>query len=274
MTWHAKALTTSYLTGPGGGVRTEEEGDDAFPYTTASWYFLDMVDVMAPPDTIVVCAFGDSITDGTNTTMNGDDRWPDVLSRRLHAIHGSRVSVVNAGIGGNQVVGPENYAASPIPGGPSALSRLERDVLALSGLTSVIWLEGINDFGAANASPEAVAQGFEEGVKRLRAKGVSRVVGATLTSALGATNGTHGTAEVDAKRQKLNAWIRSAAIFDGVADFDAVTIDKTTGSIRAELIPNSTVGGAGDMLHPNRVGYLAMGNAIDPKLLVPTAAKR
>ena len=29
-----------------------------------------------------------------------------------------------------------------------------------------------------------------------------------------------------------------------------------------------------DLLHPNRVGYLAMGNAIDPKLLVPAAAKR
>ena len=35
-------------------------------------------------------AFGDSITDGTASTMNGDDRWPDVLSRRLQAIYGNR----------------------------------------------------------------------------------------------------------------------------------------------------------------------------------------
>jgi lysophospholipase L1-like esterase len=272
MTWHAKALATSYVTAPGGGARTAEEGDDAFPFTTTSWYFLDAVDVMAPADTIVVCAFGDSITDGTNTTLNGDDRWPDVLSRRLRAAYGPRVSVINAGIGGNQVIGPESYTpASPIPGGPSALSRLERDVLALSGVSTVIWLEGINDFGAGKASAEAVIQGMQEGVKRLRARGVTRVIGATLTSALGATNGTHGTPEVDQKRQALNTWIRGSGVFDGVADFDAATIDKSTGSIRPEFIPNVTVGGAGDLLHPNRVGYLAMANAIDLKLLVPAA---
>jgi lysophospholipase L1-like esterase len=269
MTWHAKALTTSYVTPPGAGAHGAEESDNAFPYTTASWFFLDAVDMMAPADTIVICAFGDSITDGTNTTMNGDDRWPDVLSRRLHAAYGTRVSVVNQGIGGNQVLGPENYIAAPIPGGPSALSRLERDVFGLSGLTTVIWLEGINDFGAANATAEAVGQGMQEGVKRMRAKGVRRVIGATLTSALGATNGTHGTPEVDQKRQALNAWIRTSGVFDGVVDFDAATIDKATGSIRPEFIPNSTIGGAGDFLHPNRAGYQAMANAIDLKLLIP-----
>ena len=53
-----------------------------------------------------IVAFGDSITDGTGTTINGDDRWPDVLSRRLHAAYGDGFVVVNQGIGGNQVVGP------------------------------------------------------------------------------------------------------------------------------------------------------------------------
>ena len=70
----------------------------------------------------VIVAFGDSITDGTATTINGDDRWPDVLGRRL----GGRWSVVNAGIGGNQVVGPREYSPQkPFAGGPSALARLE-----------------------------------------------------------------------------------------------------------------------------------------------------
>ena len=85
---------------------------------------------MAPADTVVVACFGDSITDGTASTLNGDDRWPDVLSRRLHAKYGARVSVVNAGIGGNQVLGPAAYSPkTPFAGGPSALDRLERDVL-------------------------------------------------------------------------------------------------------------------------------------------------
>ena len=68
MTWHAKALQTSYLSRPRSGAHTSDEDDAAFPFTTTSWYFLDAVDVMAPADTVVVCAFGDSITDGTLST--------------------------------------------------------------------------------------------------------------------------------------------------------------------------------------------------------------
>src|SRR4029434_2047944 len=110
MTWHAKALTTSYLSQPGAGAHGNEETDEAFPFTTTSWYFLDAVDVWGPQDTLVVAALGDSITDGSLSTLNGDDRWVDFLSRRLHDLLGTRVSVVNQGIGGNQVVGPATYS--------------------------------------------------------------------------------------------------------------------------------------------------------------------
>src|SRR6516165_1931879 len=87
MTWHAKALTTSYLTAPGAGSKGKADDEAAFPYSTASWFFLDAVEMMAPANSFAIVAFGDSITDGTASTMNGDDRWPDVLSRRLHAVH-------------------------------------------------------------------------------------------------------------------------------------------------------------------------------------------
>jgi hypothetical protein len=67
-----------------------------------------------------------------------------VLARRLHAAYGSAVAVVNAGSGGNQVIGPPEYSAQkPFAGQPSARDRLERDVLGRSGGTAVIWLEGI-----------------------------------------------------------------------------------------------------------------------------------
>jgi hypothetical protein len=60
--------------------------------------------------------------------------------------------VVNAGIGGNRITGPTPYdPKTPFAGGPSALDRLERDVLSLSGLATVIWLEGINDLSSAPA---------------------------------------------------------------------------------------------------------------------------
>ena len=57
-------------------------------------------------------ALGDSITDGTASTMNGDDRWPDVLLQRLHAqVYFYHIAVVDAGIGGNQVIGPAQLLA-------------------------------------------------------------------------------------------------------------------------------------------------------------------
>jgi lysophospholipase L1-like esterase len=271
MTWHAKALQTSYVTPPGAGARGAEEGEHAFPFSTASWFFLDAVDMMAPAGTPVIVGFGDSITDGTASTMNGDDRWPDVLWRRLLASAGRPVAVVNAGIGGNQVAGPAQYGPStPFPGGPSALMRLERDVISLSGVTAVIWLEGINDFSRnGNATLEAVRDGMQQGVKRLREEipGV-RVIGATVTSALGSSSAAHGHAEQDEKRRALNAFIRDSGTFDDVADFDAAVLDRASGGLRAEMVPESTTGGPGDKLHPNRAGYLAMANSIDLRMLL------
>jgi len=262
MTWHAKALQSSYVTLPGAGSKGNDESEAAFPFATASWYFIDAVDMAAPAELAVIVAFGDSITDGTASTINGDDRWPDVLARRLNG----RWVVVNAGIGGNQVIGPPEYSPQkPFPGGPAALHRLERDVLALSGVKAVIWLEGTNDFSKnGNADADAVIAGMREGVGRIRAKipGVI-VIGATLTSALGSTSAAHGFELQDEKRKKLNAFIRTSGVFDGVADFDRATTDPQTGGMKAEFIPDNTVGGPGDKLHPNRMGYQAMGMAID-----------
>ena len=276
MTWHAKALQTSYVSMPGASAKSQDESESVFPISTTSWYFLDALDMRAPSDAYAIVAFGDSITDGTLSTLNGDDRWPDVLARRLHAVRGNRVSVVNAGIGGNQVVGPKEYSTqAPFPGGPSAVSRLERDVLSLSGVSAVIWLEGINDFSKnGNATVEAVQAGMKKAVGRIRARipGV-RVSGATLTPAVCANNPNHGFPEQDEKRKALNEFIRASGVFDGVADFDKVIVDPATGAMKPEFVHNTTVGGAGDNLHPNRLGYVAMGMAIDLGLVAPAAAK-
>ena len=266
MTWHAKALQTSYVTAPGAGAKGDDESEGAFAYSTTSWYFVDAVEMTAPKAVRTVVTFGDSITDGTGSTINGDDRWPDVLSRRLHAAYPGKFSVVNQGIGGNRVATPLDYKAAPIGGGPSALDRLERDVLSLPNVGVVIWLEGINDFGSG-ASVESVTAGVREGVRRMRAKlpGV-RIYMGTLTSALNSTP-THGTAEVEAKRLAFNRFVKTAGIFDGVVDFAAATLDAKTGELRAEFQPNSSTGGPGDKLHPNRAGYLAMGGAINLKMI-------
>ena len=275
-TWHAKGMQTSYISAQGSGSLGEAEEEDAFPNSTTSWFFVDALDVQAPADTRVVVCFGDSITDGTDSTLNGDDRWPDVLGRRLRAA-GVHYSVVNAGIGGNQVVGPAEYGpAKPIAGGPSALSRLERDVTGLSGVTHVIWLEGINDLSTnGKATPEQVIAGLKEGVARLRAKlPAVHVIGATLTSIVGTTSAAHTEPEVERNRQVVNEFIRdNKGLFDGVVDFDRATSDGPGSAMRPEFIPGSTVGGPGDGLHPNRAGYLAMGGTVDLRLLTGPLAR-
>src|SRR5262249_18066187 len=121
MTWHAKALQTSYVTAPAARRKGADQAEAAFPYSTSSWFCLDAIDMNAPSTTPVVIAFGDSITDGTASTMNGDDRWPDVLARRMQQAFGpNRVAVLNSGIGGNQVAGPAEYGSDkPFPGGPA-----------------------------------------------------------------------------------------------------------------------------------------------------------
>ncbi len=270
MTWHAKGLTTSYVTAPGAGAHGAEEDEASFAYSTTSWYFLDAIDMKVAPETQLIVAFGDSLTDGTGSTLNGDDRWPDVLSRRLHAKSGGKFAVVNAGIGGNLITGPAEYSPQmSYPGGPAALQRLERDVLSLSGVSTVIWLEGINDFSKnGNASVEDMQKALADGVAMIkkRVPGV-RVIGATVTTALGNPGPAHGFVEQDVKRQALNNHIRGSGIFDGVIDFDKITVNPETGELLPEFVPDSTMGGPnGDKLHPNRLGYLSMGLAIDLNL--------
>jgi lysophospholipase L1-like esterase len=224
----------------------------------------------AGDDTNVIVALGDSLTDGITTTINGDDRWSDVLSRRLHARFGGKVAMVNQGIVGNRVTGPLDYSpATSVPGGPAALARLDRDVISLPKVAAVIWLEGINDFGDAGATVKAVADAVTKGVERLRERipGV-RIIAGTLPPALRSTIGAHGGVSTDAKRKALNAFIRSAKLFDAVIDFDAVALDTRTGELKSEMQPSSSSGGPGDKLHLNRAGYAAMADAIDLDLIV------
>jgi lysophospholipase L1-like esterase len=101
----------------------------------------------------------------------------------------------------------------------------------------------------------------------VKAKSIN-IVGATITPSRTA-NGNSCKPDANEIRKAVNAFIRTGGLFDAVADFDAATVDPKTGALRDEFVPNSTVGGAGDRLHPNRAGYQAMGSAIDVKFFAP-----
>jgi lysophospholipase L1-like esterase len=270
ITYHQEALQTSYLSAPNAGNRTQDIDDNTLPYTTTSWFFLGALEVKAPADTKVIVATGASVVDGTLSTLNGNDRWSDDLSRRVHEAYGRTVSVVNTGLSGDT-------AALPPPGANLSLAqyfqqRLNRDVINVAGVTDVILYDGPNDYGSYGILAPATIAAYQTIVYRLHAAGL-KIYGATLSSPKGDPSGGYGTPEGLANRLVINAYIRSSRLFDGVEDFDAATYDPSTGGIWPQFVPNSTTGGTtGDYLHPNRAGYQAEANSIDITPFAP--AKR
>ncbi len=261
ITWHAKAMATSYLSRPGDRAAAGSDSELGFPHTTTSTFFVDALDAWLPAGAHALAAFGDSLTDGTATTLNGHDRWTDVLQRALWAAGRHDLAIVNAGIGGNQVAGPAP-SAGPWRGGPAATERLQRDVLALSGVATVFWLQGINDF-SDNGQAEAatVIDAMANAVGHCRVHGL-RVIGATVPSALGSTRPGHGSPLQDARRRAFNAEVRRGALFDQFVDLDRALTDPHTGALHAAFNGDSTTGEPGDGIHPNRAGHAAMARCI------------
>ena len=116
-------------------------------------------------------AFGDSITDGTRSTPDPNNRWPDLLVARMLAQPSPRrMGVLNSGIAGNRVLSEGVFTA-----GINALARFDADVLTQSGVTHVLVLEGINDIGNArqNATPTAedIIAGHKQLIERGRSQG-------------------------------------------------------------------------------------------------------
>jgi len=206
------------------------------------------VDVNGPRARPVIVALGDSITDATSCSNKAPEpcRWSEVLGRRLHAAGKPHV-VVNQGIGGNKII-------TPIAG-PNALARFDRDVLAIPGVTHLLLLEGINDIGTSGdtgISAEELIEGYRQLALRANLHGI-KVIAMTVMPFEGAG---YYRPEREEIRAKLNAWIRSAAIFDAVVDMDKVMADPASPRrLRADLQ-------VGDNLHPNAKGQQAIGNAI------------
>ncbi len=237
-TWHNKAQTTSYISGPGDW--TTEPGGSPYQSITPSWFFLDGVDVLSRPLAGTVVALGDSITDGAYSTIDAAHTYPDWLARRF-----DRYAVLNEGIGGNRLL------TDTTAGGEAALHRFQRDVVEQPGASTVILLEGVNDIGA-----DATGQQIIDGMQQLITMAHShclRILGGTITPF---KDSVYDTPEHEQTRQSVNQWIRSSGQFDGVADFDKALRDPADPLTIAPQY--HTVGD----LHPNDAGYQAMAEAI------------
>jgi lysophospholipase L1-like esterase len=256
-TRHGAAHQRSYVSPPGDFTSSVRLSPDT---TITAWLWLAGVDVTNAAATGVVVAIGNSITDGSGSTLDANARWPDVLARRLLGSREPRKSVVNAGIGGNRVLGLNT--------GPSALARFDRDVLMQPGVTHVIVLEGINDILRSAPDTVTVADmifGYRQLITRAHDRGLL-IYGATLTPIGGLDRPTAPVASI--KRRALNQWIRTSGMFDAVIDFDAATRDPAQPD---QFLPAYD---SGDHLHPSDAGYKAMGESIDLALFRRTMPSR
>ena len=251
LTGHPGSRTTSYLKA-GRWVTAASLADGA---TTDHWYVLANLDVVATDSARAIVTLGNSITDGRGSGTNLNDRWPDELAIRLLSdAPTSRIAMLNAGIGGTKIL--EGGL------GPTALARLERDVLDQAGARWVIVLEGVNDIGGTHGPDSAAAvatrmiAAFQRIIAAAHARGL-RVYGGTIMPFGGSFYEGPGHEEA---RQTVNRWIRGGGTFDAVIDFDAALRDPAHPD---RLLPDAD---SGDHLHPNEVGYRMMAGAVDVAL--------
>jgi lysophospholipase L1-like esterase len=260
-TVHQVGLQTAFVSSAGDFTASSD-----FPVVDrfANRFFLAGVMVEPTSPTRAIVTFGDSITDGTNSTVNTNSRWPDILARRLTEA-GTPFAILNQGISGNRVLSEG--------AGVSGMARFERDVLSQPGVSHVVILLGINDIGWPGTpaiepsgmfrTADEIIAGYKQMIERAHLRGI-KVIGSPLTpfenAFAGRPNEGYFTPEKEAKRQAVNDWIRTSGAFDGIIDFERVLGDPAR--------PTSMLAAydSGDHLHPNDAGYKAMGEAIDLKL--------
>jgi lysophospholipase L1-like esterase len=267
-THHLLAQQTSYVSAPG----VTSDARFVAAKNIDSWPFLTGVDVVAAKDAAAVVVFGDSTVDGDGSTADANRRWPDYLASHLSRDHGAtEYGVLNLGLIGNRLLRDSPGAGSEFGEalGRAGTARFERDALSQAGVRFVVVRIGINDLGfpgAFSAADEAVSaesliRGYETLAKLAHARDV-RIIATTITPFEGTTivDGFYSPAK-DTTRQRVNAWLRSTHVFDGVVDLDAALRDPAWPSrLLAEL-------DSGDHLHSGDAGNQRAAAAVPRDLL-------
>ena len=247
---HPGSRTTSYL-------KAGNTTDFTDAVKTDHWYNILALEVEAPQKAGAVAILGNSITDGRGSTTNEQNRWADVLSRRLLANKATRqVGVLNMGIGGNCVLGGGL--------GPAAVNRYQRDLFGQEGVKWIILFEAVNDLGYARngeQTAQRIIDVYKQIIHEAHKKGI-RVFGATITPFKG---NNYYSDHHEKGRQKINEWIRTTKMLDGVIDFDqAVRNPQDKEAMQQQFLFEN------DWLHLNAQGYETMGNSIDLNLFTKT----
>lgn len=241
LTGHRASRTNSFI----------EEGNKVYNQTIskenkiAHWYFISAIEVSSTPRKKTIVCFGDSITDGTGSTDDKQNRWPDLLATKLHLnIKTSDIAVVNKGIGGNKIT-------------TQGIERYSYDVLEVKGVTHIIVLYGINDINGLNATSSEIISVYKSIIKQAHENDIFIFAGTIIPDG----KCSHFTEQREKYRNEVNFWIRNTKPeeggFDDYFDFDELIRDPNNKSIIYSDYD------CGDGLHPSPDGYQRMVQAID-----------
>jgi lysophospholipase L1-like esterase len=253
---HNNAQVTSYLTDNGAGDQSGSQDGKPFTGKTTSMLWLKSIDVSPASRAGTIVAFGDSLTDGTCSTLDAHDRWEDALAVRLVLKKKVTHAVINEGIGGNTVTSSPNM--KPPLNSPAGVDRLDRDVLSHAGVTHVVLFLGTNDI-RREAPADQVIAGMKDIIARVKQKGI-KIIGVTIIPRDSIVPGIPDTGWNDAKtkiRNEVNDWIRKQAGFDAVIDFDKLVRDRSNPDVINVAYDCS------DGVHPSPTGYFLMGKSVD-----------
>lgn len=264
---HDSAFRDNYLTAPGSGDHTRDADAGAYTGTTQSTYLVSAVDVRNPRVRGTIVAYGSSVVDGTGSTNCGtgctdqgnNRRWTDDLARRItkELPADRQLAVANAGIGGT-------FSSPQCPDEPSAMKgleaepRLARDVLALHGVTGVIFFYGTNDL-QGNCTSEQILASYRAVFARLHDAGIKVYVVPSTARPL-------YTDQMNRYRWDIGRYVSNRGDCgggcDGVVDFDQM--------IKDPVRPNSINKDydVGDGIHVNLAGHQAEADTISLPMLL------
>ena len=237
ITGHKHSLTNSYIE-KGNKINEEIFCNE---YIINHWYFISNIELVSKKENKCIVCFGDSITDGRNSSMNKQERWPDFLFNKINN-NNINIAINNQSLSGSFLT-------------KEGIERFEKDVINQNGVKYIIILYGINDITKLNKEEKEIIDVFKNLIKKGHERNI-KIYAGTLLPFKGYRLYSE---EKNIIRNKVNQWIRNCKNikdgFDDFIDFDLIVKDNK------DVDKIMDIYNSGDSAHPNSEGYKKMGDA-------------
>jgi Concanavalin A-like lectin/glucanases superfamily len=240
-----------YLSAPGTGDKTTDTTGTPFAEQWQGWYTdlvtdLDVTSDHTPTQAVLGDGLIDAFQPNTHPETNGS-RLSDALIDAGPTTP-SPYGTIAEGIESNSLMtdNPQMDDGHAV-GGPSVLSRIDRDILDQPGISNVIITEGLEDLLAGTTSDDLEANGYTALVQQLQGWGIAT----TLTSLTpcdgytgsGASTNDPCTTTVDTARTDVNDWLSGSNVGGDAfstppvyfADFDGTVATPDTANGEEKL---------------------------------------